>query len=131
MVFFHYILCHRVDYDFVEKPSEEFFCPVTKNILLQPHLTSCCGRHLSREVATELQKGKKRCPLCKAVDWSTIWDKRFQREVKSLHVFCSNKNRGCEWQAELFSLDYHLQSCTKGPSQATDISAQTSSMQPQ
>ena len=39
------------DYPFVEQPSDDFFCPVTFSLLLQPHLTSCCGKHLSQEAA--------------------------------------------------------------------------------
>ena len=100
------------DYQFVEKLSKDYLCPVTQCLLLHPHLTSCCGQHIS---ATRLQRDGNRCPLCKAERWSTILDKRFQREVKTLQVFCSNKERGCEWQGELFSRDYHLQSCSKRP----------------
>ena len=34
---------------FVEQPPADFFCPVTTDLLLQPHLTSCCGNYLSEE----------------------------------------------------------------------------------
>ena len=101
------------DYQFLEQPSEDYFCPVTGGLLLQPHLTSCCGRHLSQEVATRLQGEGKGCPLCNETDWSTIWNKHFQRKVKSLLVSCRNKKRGCTWQGELFLHDYHVQSCPK------------------
>ena len=51
---------------FVDSPSEEFFCPVNSSLLLKPHLTLCCGKHLSEECATEIQKDGGPCPLCKA-----------------------------------------------------------------
>ena len=38
------------DFIFVERPSEDFFCPVSLELLLEPQLTSCCGHHLSQEL---------------------------------------------------------------------------------
>ena len=37
------------EYPFIKRPSEDFFCPVMMGLLVQPHLTSCCGKHLSEE----------------------------------------------------------------------------------
>ena len=99
------------DYLFVEQPSDDFFCPVTTGLLLQPHLTSCCGNHLSQEAATRIQRERGACPLCKAPHLSTMLDKHFQHEVKKLPVFCYRKDRGCGWQGELAALDCHVQSC--------------------
>ena len=50
------------EFDFVERPSQDFFCPVSLDLLLEPQLTSCCGHHLSLEVANRLQKKGKSCP---------------------------------------------------------------------
>ena len=99
------------DYPFVEKPSEDFFCPVTLGLLLQPHLTSCCGKHLSEESATRIQGEGGRCPLCKAPDWSTVLNKHLSRQVKELHVFCRHKEKGCWWKGELSDFTQHVQSC--------------------
>ena len=99
------------DYPFVEKPSEDFFCPVTLGLLLQPHLTSCCGKHLSEESATRIQGEGGPCPLCKAPDWSTVLNKLFRRQVKELHVFCHHKEKGCWWKGELSDFTQHVHSC--------------------
>ncbi|CAI8017368.1 Protein TANC2 [Geodia barretti] len=99
------------DYPFVEKPSEDFFCPVTLGLLLQPHLTSCCGKHLSEESATRIQGEGGPCPLCKAPDWSTVLNKLFRRQVKELHVFCRHKEKGCWWKGELSDFTQHVHSC--------------------
>ncbi|CAI8028798.1 Ankyrin repeat domain-containing protein 29, partial [Geodia barretti] len=99
------------DYPFVEKPSEDFFCPVTLGLLLQPHLTSCCGKHLSEESATRIQGVGGPCPLCKSPDWSTVLDKHVRRQVKELHVFCRHKEKGCWWKGELSDFTQHVQSC--------------------
>ncbi|CAI8032727.1 hypothetical protein GBAR_LOCUS18479 [Geodia barretti] len=99
------------DYPFVEKPSEDFFCPVTLGLLLQPHLMSCCGKYLSEESATRIQGEGGPCPLCKAPDWSTLLDKHVRRQVKELHVFCRHKEKGCWWKGELSDFTQHVQSC--------------------
>lgn len=99
------------DYLFVEQPSDDFFCPVTFGLLLKPHLTSCCGKHLSHEAATRIQREGGACPLCKKPRWSTMLSKHFQRQVKSLHVFCRHEERGCGWQGELAAFQHHVQSC--------------------
>ncbi|CAI8028766.1 TNF receptor-associated factor 4 [Geodia barretti] len=99
------------DYPFVEKPSEDFFCPVTLGLLLQPHQTSCCGKHLSEESATRIQREGGPCPLCKSPDWSTVLDKHVRRQVKELRVFCRHKEKGCWWKGELSDFTKHVQSC--------------------
>ena len=98
------------DYLFVEEPSDYFFCPVTMGLLLQPHLTSCCGNHISQEVVTRIHEGEP-CPLCKKQSWNTILDKHLQRQVKSLRMFCRHKDRGCGWQGELAAFHHHVESC--------------------
>jgi hypothetical protein len=99
------------DYPFIEQPSDDFFCPVTFELLLQPHLTSCCGKHLSAEAATRIQGEGGACPLCKTPHWSTMLSKHFQRQVKILRVLCLYEDRGCDWQGELSLFDSHTQSC--------------------
>ena len=96
---------------FVDSPSEEFFCPVNSSLLLKPHLTLCCGKHLSEECANEIQEDGGSCPLCKAPDWSTVLNKHFSRQLKELQVFCNYKEKGCWWKGELLDLEHHVQSC--------------------
>ena len=91
-----------------------FFCPVTYGLLLQPHLTSCCGNHLSQEATTRiLQEEKGPCPLCKTPhnNWSAVLNKHFQRQVNALRVFCHHEDRGCGWHGELSDLQNHTQVC--------------------
>ena len=96
---------------FVEKPTHELFCPVTTDLLLQPHLTSCCGKHLSQEAASRIKKEGKACPMCNSVDWQTMLNKHFQRQVNTLKMFCCHLERGCKWNGELVQLVVHVQSC--------------------
>ena len=99
------------DFPFVEEPSKDFFCPVTYGLLLQPHLTACCGKHLSHKAATWIQKEGGRCPLCNEIGLKTMLDKGLQRKVNGLRVFCHHEDRGCGWQGELSGFEHHVQSC--------------------
>ena len=94
------------EYDFVEKPSEDVYCPVTFELLREPFLTACCGNHLSQEAVTRLQG--QPCPICKESNFNTMPDKYFKRKINELKVRCPNKSLGCEWVGELGSLDRHL-----------------------
>ena len=99
------------DYLFVERPPDDFLCPVTKDLLVHPYLTSCCGCNLSHEAATRIQKEGGACPVCKEAHWNTMLNKHFQRQVNSLHVFCRYESRGCGWQGELVSFHNHVKRC--------------------
>lgn len=110
---FHFCSSHPLaaeDVPFVEPPSRDYFCPVTYEVMDQPHLTLCCGQHLSEETVTKLEL----CPFCKS-KLSAVLNKHFQRQVKSLRVVCRHKGRGCEWQGEFSSLDHHTKSCPNRP----------------
>ena len=94
------------EYNFVEKPSEDFYCPVTFELLREPHQTTCCGNHLSQEAVSRL-RGKP-CPVCMERNVHTMPDKYFKRKINDLKVRCPNKSLGCEWVGELASLDRHV-----------------------
>ena len=95
------------EYDFVEKPSEDFYCPVTLDFLREPQQMLCCGNHLSQEAVTKLQG--QPCPVCKEKNLRTVADKFFKRKVNEFKVRCRNKSLGCEWVGELGDLDRHLE----------------------
>ena len=99
------------EYLFAEQPPDDFYCPVLKDLLLQPLLTSCCGQHLSLLAATRIQREGWPCPLCKAHSWNTMLNKHFQRQINALRVFCCHKDKGCVWQGELTDIFLHIVSC--------------------
>ena len=101
--------------DFVERPSQDFFCPVSLELLLEPQQTSCCGNHLSLEVATRLRREGKACPMCTGEPWSAIPDKYHRRKVHEIRVRCWNKDSGCGWVGEVNELKRHAISCDNQP----------------
>ena len=104
-----------VEFDFVERPSQDFFCPVSLELLLEPQLTSCCGHHLSLEAANRLQKEGKACPMCNGENWTAMLDKYHRRKVHQVRVLCWYRERGCVWSGEVSELERHAGSCKKRP----------------
>ena len=105
----------EIEYDFVEEPSQDMFCPVTFEVLRDPHQTTCCGHHISATAGARLQREGKPCPMCKEPNFTTQTDKYFKRVVNGLKVRCPHKGSGCEWMGDLGSLDQHANSCPKRP----------------
>ena len=103
------------DFNFVERPSQDFFCPVSFELLLEPQLTSCCGNHLSIEAATRLQREGKPCPMCNGEQWQCMLDKNHRRKVHQVRVHCWHKDNGCGWVGEINGLKPHADSCELRP----------------
>ena len=79
------------EYEFVEEPSRDFFCPVTFELLIDPVQTNFfCGNHLSRAVAEQLQAEGKPCPE------NTAQNDR--RSVFQAAQSYGAKSAGCQWQ---------------------------------
>ena len=103
------------EYDFVETLSQDHLCPVTLQLLRDPHQTTCCGQHLSLEAATRLKRDRKPCPLCNELNLTTVPDKFYKRKVNALKVRCPNKGNGCGWVGEVGGVDQHSASCPRRP----------------
>ena len=103
------------EYNFIEDLPQDFFCPVTFELLRDPQLTTCCGHILSRRVVTKLQQEGKPCPMCKDPSFPSVPNKHFKRKVEELKVRCSHTRNGCTWEGQLGNLDQHLKSCPKRP----------------
>ena len=101
------------EYDFVEPPPIDFFCPVTLELLVNPQQTTCCGNHLSLEAATKLQGEEKACPVCNEQNFGTVPDKHYRRRVLELQARCPHA--GCDWIGEVRGHSAHLEACAKRP----------------
>ena len=98
-----------LEYDFVESPPKDYFCPVTFEILKDPQqMNNCCGNHLSRAAANRLKRERKPCPMCGHWPLKTTNDAYFRRQVMALKVRCNKKALGCEWVGGLGELEEHM-----------------------
>ena len=55
------------DYDFVQQPDQDYYCPVTLDILLDPQQTTCCGHHISQQAANRSLRDHNHVPCVKTL----------------------------------------------------------------
>ena len=95
---------------FVKHPPEilQTECPICLCVLKEPYLIDCCGNSFCRTCIEPIKEESKPCPLCNVQFTTCILDKRLQRTLNELQVYCCHKEAGCEWVGELGSLTQHL-----------------------
>ncbi|XP_065902114.1 TNF receptor-associated factor 4-like [Dysidea avara] len=96
------------EYTFTETPHHRYVCNICIHPCRDPYLTGCCGHNFCKSCLDDVKKTENPCPCCRNEDFVTVVNKQADREIKSLHVMCTNKERGCEWQGELNELNNHL-----------------------
>ena len=106
--------------EFVD-PVKDFECPLCLHVTRDPNLTSCCGQHFCQVCINRIQTNHQPCPFCNNTNFTVLLDKKQNRKVLELKVYCTMKKQGCSWTGELRGLSRHLEdcqyvtiSCTKG-----------------
>ena len=95
--------------EFIDKTSKDFDCPVCLQIAWKPFLTACCGNHFCDACVKSTKEKSDQCPFCNEKPMIGITDKKFQRQINELQVYCLYKKHGCLWVGELGKLDKHLE----------------------
>ena len=99
------------DYSFTYAPPDRLVCKLCLFPSRVPYLSACCG-HLFCKYCLHYMKNTSAiiygCPICRDTEFVTLPNKQAEREIKSLRVYCTNKEKGCEWQGELNDIDNHL-----------------------
>lgn len=102
---------HRVGFDceFVERPKElQTECPICLHVLREPFQATCCGYIYCRSCIERVRLASKPCPTCNSTDFNIFPDKRLHKSLYSFKVWCSKRNKGCNWSGELRDLPAHL-----------------------
>ena len=101
------------EYYFVETPPDRLVCKMCHLPSRNPYLSVCCG-HLFCKSCLDRNKtitvgttGTCSVMACKE-KFITFPQTEADREIKKLHVYCTNKEKGCEWQGELSDINNHL-----------------------
>ena len=100
-------------YCFVETPHDRFICKICHLPSRDPYLSECCGHLFCKsclDIAKKAAAISKVCPMCRDEEFKTFCNKAIDREVRGLHIYCTNKEKGCEWQGELNGINNHLES---------------------
>ncbi|XP_065907521.1 TNF receptor-associated factor 5-like [Dysidea avara] len=103
------------EYHFVDPPSDTLVCKICQYPSREPHLSGCCGHTFCKsclEGAKKVTTIADACPICRNKQFVTMPNKQANRTIRSLHVFCANKKKGCEWQGEVNNIVDHLTKST-------------------
>ena len=94
--------------EFTEPLPEDYQCPICHEVLKEPQLTDCCGGNFCRGCISQILKNGGHCPLCRKAGFQVFIDRRSERKILALRVYCRVKDRGCGWKGVLRELDTHL-----------------------
>ena len=96
------------DHSFVDAPHDRYICKICHLPSRQPYLTDCCGVIYCKSCLEQATNVTTACAVCRQEKFGSMINKQIDREIKSLHVYCTNKEKGCEWQGELNDINKHL-----------------------
>ena len=88
--------------EFIDSVSDDFYCKKCNLVARRLSWTSCCGESYCHACIADS------CLSCGGKNFSTFEHLKNQRKIASLQVYCSMKERGCDWSGTLEQLDTHL-----------------------
>ena len=94
--------------EFTEPLPDDYQCPICHEVLKEPQLTDCCGGNFCRGCISQILKNGGHCPLCRKAGFQVFIDRRSERKILALRVYCRVKDCGCGWKGALRELDTHL-----------------------
>ncbi|XP_065918820.1 TNF receptor-associated factor 4-like [Dysidea avara] len=99
------------EYHFVATPGDWLMCNICHYPSRDPYLSGCCGHTFCKSCLDGAKKAttiSDACPICRNEEFATMPNKQADRTVRSLHVFCTNKEKGCDWQGEVNNIVSHV-----------------------
>ena len=80
------------EFDFVASLPDRMQCNICHLPSRDPYLSVCCGHLFCKSCLDKLkhpQTNNNACPVCHDHEFVTFPNKAINREIKSLHVYCS------------------------------------------
>ena len=99
------------DYSFVDVTHDRYICNICHHPSRDPYLSECCGHVFCKSCLDNTKKVasiRNVCPVCQSEEFVTFRNKQADREIRSFHIYCTNKEKGCEWLGELNDINNHL-----------------------
>ena len=100
------------DYEFTNTPPDTLVCMICHLPSRNPFLSVCCGHNFCKSCLDDYNKAitiyTNVCPVCRSEEFQSFPNKLSDREIRSLHIKCTNKEKGCDWQGELNNINDHL-----------------------
>ena len=98
-------------FDFVKgEPPDEYICLICTFIAQVPYQVNCCGRVFCKECLDKLSKQDEetKCPQCRTIDFKSFKDIRVERSILNLEIYCTNKNKECQWEGKIRDTKNHI-----------------------
>ena len=90
--------------EFKDSIREDLYCKKCNLVARRLTITNCCGESFCHACIEE----SRVCPACGAEDYNTFDHVKNRRLINCLPVYCSMKERVCDWSGTLEQLDTHL-----------------------
>lgn len=96
------------DYQFVEQ-EQDLNCVICQLPCKEAYLSNCCGQLYCKSCLEQFKREEENfcCPICKKKFEAQV-DKKIDRKIRSLEIYCPNKEDGCQWKGEINNLKKHL-----------------------
>ena len=99
-------------YEFVNPVPDNCKCKICRLPSRDPYMTGkCCrGQTICKSCLDQSQKKAEnmKCPVCHKQESGFHPNYPIEREIESLHIYCTNKEKGCKWKGELNDINNHL-----------------------
>ena len=94
--------------EFLDPASDDLYCKKCTLVARKLSISTCCGESFCHACLADTQKEGKPCPACGEKDYNIVGHVKSQKRINCLQVYCSMKERGCDWSGTLEQLDTHL-----------------------
>ncbi|XP_011407490.1 PREDICTED: TNF receptor-associated factor 5-like [Amphimedon queenslandica] len=102
-------------YNFVAgDPPNEYLCHICTLVARDPQQVTCCYNIYCKSCLDTLKEKSQLgqgfiCPTCRSsLEGKYFKDGRVERGIKSLKVYCTNTDSGCQWMGTIKDIDTHL-----------------------
>ena len=100
------------DYEFVDTNlPDEFQCLICRLVPRDVHQANCCGKMFCKSCLDEwkTKSNKYVCPNCREKLTNKCFkDSNMNRKIRHLYIYCTNKDKKCDWEGSLQDIDNHL-----------------------
>ncbi|XP_011408344.1 PREDICTED: TNF receptor-associated factor 4-like [Amphimedon queenslandica] len=90
--------------------SQEYQCHICTLVARDPQQVTCCGKIYCKSCLESSKKKRQKltCPDCnKQLTGKYFEDMRAEQEIKSLEIYCTNTDSGCQCK-DIKDIDTHL-----------------------
>ena len=94
--------------EFIDSVSDDFYCKKCNLVARRLSITTCCTESFCYAYIADTKEQGKPCPACAEKDYNILDHVKNQKRINCFQVYCSAKERGCDWSGTLEQLDTHL-----------------------